>query len=74
MTSLSSQQLMEVFPIFTVDLAEFIHENGESKIFKPGEVLMKPGQFFKYAMLIACSAWPEANPALSWLFPLKKPK
>lgn len=52
MTSLSAKQLMDVFPIFTADLAEFIHENGESKIFKPGEVLMKPGQFFKYAMLI----------------------
>ncbi|GDX43455.1 Crp/Fnr family transcriptional regulator [Bacteroidota bacterium] len=52
MTSLSSQQLMDVFPIFTADLAEFIHQNGESKVFKPGEVLMKPGQFFKYAMLI----------------------
>ncbi|MEY3153054.1 MAG: Global nitrogen regulator [Bacteroidota bacterium] len=52
MTSLSAKQIMDVFPIFTADLAEFIHENGESKIFKPGEVLMRPGQYFKYAMLI----------------------
>lgn len=52
MTSLSPKELMDVFPIFTPDLATFIHENGESKIFQQGEVLMRPGQFFKYAMLI----------------------
>jgi CRP/FNR family transcriptional regulator len=52
MTSLNAIQLMEVFPIFTPDLAEFIHQNGETAVFKSGEVLMRPGQFFKSAMLI----------------------
>ncbi len=52
MTSLDPKELMDLFPLFTSDLSEFIHEHGESKIFKQGEVLMRPGQFFKYAMLI----------------------
>ena len=52
MTSLDPKELMDVFPIFTADLAAFIHDHGETKIFKQGEVLMRPGQFFKYAMLI----------------------
>jgi CRP/FNR family transcriptional regulator len=43
---------MKTFPMFDIALANYIHENAESRNFEPGEVLMKPGQFFKYAMLI----------------------
>lgn len=39
-------------PPFDTVLANYIHEHGESKIFEAGEVLMRPGQYFKYAMLI----------------------
>ena len=52
MTDLSSNEIQQQFPLFDTALAEFIHEHGESKVFEPGVVLMKPGQFFKYAMLI----------------------
>jgi CRP/FNR family transcriptional regulator len=52
MTDLSSNEIQQQFPVFDSALAEFIHEHGESKVFEPGAVLMKPGQFFKYAMLI----------------------
>jgi len=43
---------MKTFPMFDIKLANYIHENAESTLFESGEVLMKPGQFFKYAMLI----------------------
>jgi CRP/FNR family transcriptional regulator len=52
MTSLTPKETTALFPIFDPALANFIHEKGESKIFSPGEILMRPGQFFKYAMLI----------------------
>lgn len=52
MTNLSAKDLIRVFPLFDTVLANFIHENGESKVFEAGEVLMRPGQYFKYAMLI----------------------
>ena len=52
MTNLSAKDLIAVFPLFDSALANYIHENGESKIFEAGEVLMRPGQYFKYAMLI----------------------
>ena len=52
MTTLSAKDLTQVFPLFDTVLANYIHEHGESKIFEAGEVLMRPGQYFKYAMLI----------------------
>lgn len=52
MTTLSPQALIGAFPLFDLPLATFLHEHGESKIFAHGSILMKPGQFFKYAMLI----------------------
>ena len=52
MTSLTPKEIISLFPLFDPPLAEFIHEKGESKIFSSGELLMRPGQFFKYAMLI----------------------
>lgn len=52
MTSVSVPEIIHRFPLFDETLAKFIHEQGECKIFHVGDVLMKPGQFFKYAMLI----------------------
>lgn len=52
MTTLSAKDLTQIFPLFDTVLANYIHEHGESKIFEAGEVLMRPGQYFKYAMLI----------------------
>ena len=52
MTNSSTEDLMKTFPMFDITLANYIHDNAESTIFEAGEVLMKPGQFFKYAMLI----------------------
>jgi CRP/FNR family transcriptional regulator len=52
MTNFSSEELMKTFPMFDIALANFIHEHAETRIFEAGEILMKPGQFFKYAMLI----------------------
>lgn len=46
------KELVQRFPLFDLALATYIHENGECKIFKPGEQLMRPGQIFKYAMLV----------------------
>lgn len=46
------KELVQRFPLFDLALATYIHENAECKIFKPGEQLMRPGQFFKYAMLV----------------------
>jgi len=52
MTTLSAKDLTQIFPLFDTVLANYIHEHGESKIFEAGEILMRPGQYFKYAMLI----------------------
>ena len=52
MTSVSVPEIIQRFPLFDETLATFIHEKGESKTFHVGDVLMKPGQFFKYAMLV----------------------
>jgi CRP/FNR family transcriptional regulator len=52
MTNFSAEELMKTFPMFDIALANFIHEHAETRIFEAGEILMKPGQFFKYAMLI----------------------
>lgn len=52
MTNSTPEELMKIFPMFDITLANYIHENAASRSFEPGEVLMKPGQFFKYAMLI----------------------
>jgi CRP/FNR family transcriptional regulator len=52
MTSVSVPEIIQRFPLFDETLAKFIHEKGECKIFHVGDVLMKPGQFFKYSMLI----------------------
>jgi len=52
MTSVSVPEIIQRFPLFDETLATFIHEKGECKTFHLGDVLMKPGQFFKYAMLV----------------------
>ena len=52
MTSLNPKELIGTFPLFDLSLATFLHGHGESKTFEQGSILMKPGQFFKYAMLI----------------------
>jgi CRP/FNR family transcriptional regulator len=52
MTTPNPKELIGLFPLFDLPLATFLHEHGESKTFEQGSVLMKPGQFFKYAMLI----------------------
>ncbi len=52
MTNSTPEELMKTFPMFDIALANYIHKNAESTFFESGEVLMKPGQFFKYAMLI----------------------
>ncbi len=52
MTDRSPKEIQQQFPLFDASLAQFIHEHSESRVFAAGEVLMKPGQFFKYAMLI----------------------
>ena len=52
MTSVSVSEIMQQFPLFDEMLAKFIHQNGECKNYASGDVMMKPGQFFKYAMLI----------------------
>jgi CRP/FNR family transcriptional regulator len=52
MTTRTSSEIIQIFSIFDESLASFIHEYGETRIFSTGEIMMKPGQFFKYAMLI----------------------
>jgi CRP/FNR family transcriptional regulator len=52
MFSLEPKELIKQFPLFDQELAAFISEEAETKVFNQGEVLMRPGQFFKYAMLV----------------------
>ena len=52
MTDRSPKEIQQQFPLFDTALAEYIHTHSESRIFDSGEVMMRPGQFFKYAMLI----------------------
>ncbi len=52
MFSLAPKELIKQFPLFDQELASFISEEAETKTFNQGEVLMRPGQFFKYAMLV----------------------
>jgi CRP/FNR family transcriptional regulator len=52
MFSLEPATLIKQFPLFDQDLASFISEEAETKIFNQDDVLMRPGQFFKYAMLV----------------------
>jgi len=52
MTFLQPRQLIELFPLFDESLSTFIHQHGEDRTFEVGEELMRPGQFFKYAVLI----------------------
>jgi CRP/FNR family transcriptional regulator len=48
----SPKELMQMFPMFEKDLAEFLSRVGQIKVFEEGEMLMKTGQFFKSAVLI----------------------
>jgi CRP/FNR family transcriptional regulator, anaerobic regulatory protein len=48
----SPKELMQMFPVFEKDLAEFLSRVGQIKVFEEGEMLMKTGQFFKSAVLI----------------------
>lgn len=52
MTDRSPKEIQQQFPLFDTALAEYIHTHSENRVFDAGEVLMRPGQFFKYAMLI----------------------
>ena len=52
MFSLAPKELIKQFPLFDQELASFISEEAETKTFNQGDVLMRPGQFFKYAMLV----------------------
>lgn len=52
MFSLEPTELIKQFPLFDQELASFISEEAETKTFNQGDVLMRPGQFFKYAMLV----------------------
>lgn len=52
MTNQSAKELQKLFPVFDLPLANFVQEHGESQTLKAGEMLMRPGQFFKYATLI----------------------
>lgn len=52
MTDRSPKEIQQQFPLFDEALSAYIHAHSESRIFDAGEVLMRPGQFFKYAMLI----------------------
>jgi len=48
----TADELMQLFPVFERDLAEYLSEIGETKSFSEGSVLMKTGQYFRAAMLI----------------------
>lgn len=52
MTDRSPKEIQQQFPLFDEALSAYIHAHSESRVFDAGEVLMRPGQFFKYAMLI----------------------
>ena len=52
MFSLEPKELIKQFPLFDLELASFISQEAETKTFNQGDVLMRPGQFFKYAMLV----------------------
>ena len=45
-------EIIQYFPLFDLDLAEFISQIGESRTFDDGDIVMKTGQFFKSAVLI----------------------
>lgn len=48
----SPDELMRFFPDFDRELAAFLSEIGESRVFPEGEMMMRTGQYFKYAMLV----------------------
>jgi CRP/FNR family transcriptional regulator len=45
-------ELMGFFPAFDRELATFLSGIGETRTFREGEVMMRTGQYFKYAMLV----------------------
>jgi CRP/FNR family transcriptional regulator len=51
-TSFTPDEIIQYFPQFDVDLAEFLSQIGESRTFDDGDIVMKTGQFFKSAVLI----------------------
>jgi CRP/FNR family transcriptional regulator len=48
----SAEDLLNFFPLFDKELADFLAEIGEVRTFTEGEIMMKTGQFFKSSMLI----------------------
>ena len=48
----SSEDLVRMFPLFDVKLANFIAKIAEVRTFDEGAIMMKPGQYFKSTMLI----------------------
>jgi CRP/FNR family transcriptional regulator, anaerobic regulatory protein len=51
-TMYTAEELMDFFPLFDRELADFLAEIGEVRTFSEGEIMMKTGQFFKSSMLI----------------------
>jgi CRP/FNR family transcriptional regulator, anaerobic regulatory protein len=51
-TMYTAEELMQFFPLFDKDLADFLAEIGEVRTFPESEIIMKTGQYFKAAMLI----------------------
>lgn len=51
-TSFTPAEIIQYFPQFDLDLAEFLSQIGESRTFDDGDIVMKTGQFFKSAVLI----------------------
>lgn len=48
----TSEELIQMFPAFEKDLADFLAKVGQIRVFQEGELLMKTGQFFKSSVLI----------------------
>lgn len=48
----SPEEIMQMFPLFDRELAEFINSIAEVRRFPEGAIMMKTGQYFKATMLI----------------------
>jgi CRP/FNR family transcriptional regulator len=48
----SPEEIMQMFPLFDRELAEFINSIAEVRTFPEGAIMMKTGQYFKATMLI----------------------
>jgi CRP/FNR family transcriptional regulator len=48
----SPEEILQMFPLFDRELAEFINSIAEVRTFPEGAIMMKTGQYFKATMLI----------------------